>query len=93
LSVKNTPDAENYIIFFNIMHFHATMLAVFATRNSHFALAQKPDSNHKEPAFQASSPKTSMARSATPGPFFVRRIGSLFGPGRTAPFAIGIRSS
>ena len=29
--------------------------------------------NHKEPAFQASSPKTSKARSATIGPFFLPR--------------------
>jgi hypothetical protein len=75
------------------MHFHATMFAVFATKNFYFALAQKPDSNHKELAFQASSPKTSMARSATPGPFFARCLRPLFGPWRTAPFAIGTRSS
>jgi hypothetical protein len=36
-----------------------------------FALAQKVAADHKDPAFQASSPKTSMARSLSIGPFFV----------------------
>jgi hypothetical protein len=57
------------------MQYFATMIAVFATKNSHFALAQKRESGHTKLAFQASSPKTSTARSATTGPFFVPETG------------------
>src|SRR3546814_2633193 len=43
----------------------ATKIAFFATRIHRFALAQNLDCGHTDSAFQASSPKTSMARSAT----------------------------
>jgi hypothetical protein len=52
------------------MHAETVGLAVFAPEDHYFALAQNPDWDHIETAFQASSPKTSKARSATPGPFF-----------------------
>jgi hypothetical protein len=57
------------------------IVANFSTPNDLFALAQKMALAHIEPAFQASSPKTSMARPATVGPFFLSRS--------IAPFAIG----
>jgi hypothetical protein len=54
-----------------------------ATRLFLFALAQKPLSNHKDGAFQASSPKTFMARSVSIGPFFALH------PGLQTPEPIG----
>ncbi|WP_404479723.1 hypothetical protein [Novosphingobium sp. BL-52-GroH] len=50
---------------------YATLIVVFATNQHHFAFAQNGVLGHTECAFQASSPKTSTARSATIGPFFV----------------------
>src|ERR1700712_976896 len=46
------------------------VIAIFAIVNAVFALAQKSTLTHISRAFQASSPKTSRARSATTGPFF-----------------------
>jgi len=47
------------------------LIAVYATVASVFALAQQLAWRHTECAFQASSPKTSMARSVRSGLFFV----------------------
>jgi hypothetical protein len=50
------------------------MIAKLATDENYFALAQNRRPTHIAGAFQASSPKTSMARPATVGPFFLARL-------------------
>jgi hypothetical protein len=62
----------------------AGSVAVFATLNVFFALAQIVVQMHIESAFQASSPKTSEARSATIGPFFARMAGDQDGGGQVS---------
>jgi len=56
---------------FQMNTFTLSTIAKISTKNTDSALAKGFDLIHIEPAFQASSPKTSMARSATTGPFFL----------------------
>jgi len=69
------------------LQFRCLILRIFpedvafpARIHAHFALAQKMALAHIDPAFQASSPKTSKARPATVGPFFIRDSGGEDGP-------------
>ncbi|MXP26966.1 hypothetical protein GRI39_13085 [Altererythrobacter indicus] len=54
------------------------LIAKFATKFDFFALARTGTLAHIEQAFQASSPKTSMARPATAGPFSLCRPPSVY---------------
>jgi hypothetical protein len=89
MSIIHSGSRAFFYLKFNQMQKRATAIALFAIKNGHFALAQKGAPRHIETAFQASSPKTSTARSATTGPFF--------GPGSRCPprrpFAIATGSS
>ena len=62
--------------FLGIFTVNATSVAYFATRNELFALAQKDPFPHLEPAFQASSPKTSQGRVGNDPAFFYVRSGA-----------------
>jgi hypothetical protein len=78
LWIVRYPSPQNYHLFLQVFLKNAPRVAKYAIKNELFALAESGRLNHKEPAFQASSPKTSKARSATTGLFFMLRRGSKF---------------